>query len=48
MPSKDEERGQVYSLLGGSVHLSSDFILDNAYLVDGDAAFVGGSLIEGI
>ncbi|MDT0140338.1 hypothetical protein [Acidovorax sp. PRC11] len=48
MPSKDEERGQVYSLLNGTVSLSSDFILDNAYLRDGDAAFVGGSLIEGI
>jgi len=48
MPANDEVRGQVYSLLDGTVKLSSNFILDNAYLLGGDAAFVGGSLIEGI
>lgn len=35
-------------LLAGSVDLPVGFILKNAYLQDGDAAFVGGSLIEGI
>lgn len=48
MPANDEVRGKVYSLLNGAVKLSSDFVLDNAYLREGDAAFVGGSLIEGI
>lgn len=35
-------------LLDGSVKLPVQFILDNAYLSEGDAAFVGGSLIEGL
>ena len=35
-------------LLDGSVKLPVQFILDNAYLTEGDAAFVGGSLIEGL
>jgi len=39
---------EVTSLLGGKVLLKRDFIVDNAYLKPGDAAIVGGSLIEGI
>ena len=37
-----------FSLLGGSVVLPRQFVLDNAYLREGDSAFAGGSLIEGI
>lgn len=37
-----------YPLLGGRINLPRQFIVDNAYLRDDDAAFVGGSLIEGI
>lgn len=48
MPANDEVRGQVFDLLNGKLKLASDFVLDNAYLIGGDAAFVGGSLIEGI
>jgi hypothetical protein len=36
------------SLLGGKVILKRDFIVENAYLQANDAAFAGGSLIEGI
>ena len=37
----------AYALLDGQVKLERQFILDQAYLKEGDVAFVGGSLIEG-
>ncbi len=37
----------TFELLGGTLQLPRSFVLQNAYLRDGDGAFVGGSLIEG-
>lgn len=41
-------RAEVLPLLGGELLLPISFVLENAYLRDGDGAFIGGSLIEGI
>ena len=42
-----ESEREALALLGGEVHLPLSFVLDQAYLRQGDAAFMGGSLIEG-
>lgn len=40
--------GDTINLLGGTVALKCEFILENTYPRSNDAAFVSGSLIEGI
>ncbi|CAQ84650.1 MULTISPECIES: hypothetical protein [Photorhabdus] len=39
---------EYVEMLNGGLVLTLKFIFDNAYLKDSDAAFLGGSLIEGI
>jgi hypothetical protein len=47
-PTQQNGIANAFHLLNGEVEVETDFIRSNAYLQEGDCAFVAGSLIEGI